>query len=164
MNVPKTEHKITFLKRYNKISELEQALIAVRQMNFNRIAISVIGNLGDDNMNASKEPELNENELQLFFRKLLGENTDFDTFYNPELGHLFVAGSLVATFLNPIGKSTIGVLSGGPYGILRGLGVSESEAVVSIKKLGNGTYLFVVRGDQLDIEKLENKLKIDKTN
>jgi len=164
MNVPKTEHKKTFLKLYNQISELENALIEVRKMNFNRIAISVIGNLGDNNMNTSKESELIEKELQLFFKKLLGQNTDFDTFYNPELGHLFVAGSLVATFLNPIGKSTIGVLSGGPYGILRGLGVSESEAVLSVKRLGDGTYLLVVRGDRFDIEKVENKLKIKETH
>ncbi len=159
MNIPKPEHKQVFLNAYIQISELENALKLIREMGFDKMTLSVIGNLGDNYIDDPKGLEFIENKLRLFFKELLGQNTDFDTFYNPEMGRLFVAGFLVSTFLNPVGKRAIGVLSGGPYGILRGLGVSEEEAGASVKKLNEGTYFIVARGDRLDIEKLKNKLR-----
>ncbi|ADV50218.1 hypothetical protein I2486_14540 [Cellulophaga sp. E16_2] len=158
MNIPKPEQKQVFLKPYGQILELENALKLIHQMDFNKIAISVIGILEGNYKNNPKDLEFIEIKLTLFFKKILGQNTEFSTFYNPELGRLFVAGFLVPTFLNPVGRKAIGVLSGGPYGILRGLGVSEEQAGASVKKLIDGTFFLVARGDRLDIEKLENTL------
>lgn len=158
MNIPKPEHKQVILKPYPQLSALENALKLIREMSFDKMSLSVIGNLGDSYINDPKGLTIIEDKLRLFFKELLGQNADFETFLNPELGRLFVSGFLVSTFINPVGKRAIGVLSGGPFGILRGLGVREEEAGASIKKLSDGTYLLVARGDRLDIEKLENKL------
>lgn len=158
MDMSKTEQKQIFLKPYKQVSDLENALKTVRQTNFDKMAVSVIGNLGEDYINESKELKTIENQLRLFFRELLGLNTAFDTFYNPELGRLFVAGFLVETFLNSVGNRGIGELSGGPYGILRGFGITEKDAIASISKLKDKTYLLVARGNRSDIQKLENQL------
>ncbi|CAZ97987.1 hypothetical protein Q4603_03190 [Zobellia galactanivorans] len=158
MHVPKTEQKQVFLKPYDQISDLEKALKVVGQMDFDKIVISVIGNLQDDYTDNSKELTFKETQLRHFFKELLGEDTAFNTFYNPELGRLFVAGFLVSTFLDPVGNRAIGVLSGGPYGILRGLGVSEEQALACVEKLSEGATLFVARGHRFDLEKLELKL------
>ncbi|MGS0527097.1 hypothetical protein ACU8V7_20055 [Zobellia nedashkovskayae] len=99
-----------------------------------------------------------EYQLRRFFSELLAPNTAFDTFYNPELGRLFVAGFLVETFQNSVGKRGIGELYGGPYGILRGLGITETDTIASINKLKGKTYLLVARGNRLDIQKLKNQL------
>ncbi|MBU2945299.1 hypothetical protein [Zobellia uliginosa] len=158
MNVPKTEQKQVFLKSYSQIVALAEALKIVRQLDLNQMSVSVIGNLGEDYINDDSGLTTVTDELQLFFKGILGGSTDFDTFYNPELGRLFVVGFLVSTFKNTVGKRAIGVLSGGPYGILRGLGVKEAEAVSSVKKLNDGTYLLVARGDRRTIDKLQKEL------
>jgi hypothetical protein len=156
MNVPKSEIKKTFLQSYENFSELEKALGVVRELNQGSIGISVIGNLKDTDF--PYESNINKNDFQTLLRTILGEQTEFDTFYNRELGHLFVSGFLVSTFLNPVGKSNIGILSGGPYGVLRGFGVSEQRAAESVKNLSNGHYLLVIRGNNSAVERLIVKL------
>jgi len=156
MNVPHSELKKTFLNSYTNFAELENALLAIREMNDDSIGISVIGNANDTD--DSHKLALHKNDMQQLLKKIIGDETEFDSFYNRELGHLFVSGFLVSTFLNPIGKSNIGILSGGPYGVLRGFGVSEQQAAESVKNLSNGDYLLVIRGNNLTIEKLATKL------
>ncbi|CAM4301288.1 hypothetical protein ZONE111905_13895 [Zobellia nedashkovskayae] len=153
-----SEQKQIFLKPYEQVSDLEKALKTVRQIEFDKMAVSVIGNVGEDHINKSKELTTIEYQLRRFFSELLAPNTAFDTFYNPELGRLFVAGFLVETFQNSVGKRGIGELYGGPYGILRGLGITETDTIASINKLKGKTYLLVARGNRLDIQKLKNQL------
>ena len=159
MNASKTEQKQVFIKPYTQIPELEKAIKTIREMDFDKMVISVIGNLGEDNIAEREKWMFQEKKLKAFFKELLGMHTEFDTFYNPELGRLFVAGFLVSTFSNLIGKKAIGGLFGGPFGILRGLGISESEASLDIEKLKNGDSFLVARGDRLNIEILKNKIK-----
>lgn len=158
MDMSQSEQKQIFLKPYEQVSDLEKALKTVRQIEFDKMAVSVIGNVGEDHINKSKELTTIENQLRRFFSELLAPNTAFDTFYNPELGRLFVAGFLVETFQNSVGKRGIGELYGGPYGILRGLGITETDTIASINKLKGKTYLLVARGNRLDIQKLKNQL------
>ena len=156
MNVPQSELKKTFLYSYTNFSELENALLAIREMNDDSIGISVIGNANDTDV--AHQSALHKNDIQQLLEKIIGEETEFDSFYNRELGHLFVCGFLVSTFLNPVGKSNIGVLSGGPYGVLRGFGINEQHAAESVKNLSNGYYLLIVRGNKDAVEKLATKL------
>ena len=158
MHASTTEQKRVFIKSYGQIFELENALKVIQGMDFNKISISVIGNLGDVYANNPEGLAIEESRLQNFFKELLNTDIDFDSFYNPEMGQLFVVGFLVATFLNPVGKRAIGSLSGGPYGILRGLGVSEVTATSSVKKLNDHKYLLVARAGSFEIEKLEDSL------
>jgi hypothetical protein len=156
MNVPQSELKKTFLNSYTNFSELENALLSIRRMNDDSIGISVIGNANDTD--DSHKFALHKNDIQQLLNKIIGEETEFDSFYNRELGHLFVSGFLVSTFLNPVGKSNIGILSGGPYGVLRGFGISEQDAAESVKKLSNGDYLLVIRGNNRAVQKIASML------
>lgn len=158
MHVPETDQKLVLLKSYARITELEIALKAIQEIDSDKITLSIIGNLGDTNANNPMELAQEKRQLHTFFKELLGKDTNFDTFYNPEIGYLFVVGFLVFTFLNPVGGRTIGALSGGPYGILRGLGVSEAKSTLNVQKLHNGSFLFLARGKRLAIEKLEDTL------
>jgi hypothetical protein len=158
MNVPRVEKKQVFIKPYNQISDLEKAFKTAYQMNFDKVSISVIGNVGDSVLNDGMVLLVKEKKMQSFFNDLLGRQAKFETFYNPELGHLYVVGFLVPTFLNVIGKKTIGVLPGGPFGVLRGLGISEKEATSIIQLLGTGTSFLIARGDAKDIEMLKSVL------
>ena len=83
MNVPKTEQKQVFLKSYSQIVALAEALKIVRQLDLNQMSVSVIGNLGEDYINDDSGLTTATDELQLFFKGILGGSTDFDTFYNP---------------------------------------------------------------------------------
>lgn len=156
MNVPQSELKKTFLNSYTNFSELENALLAIREMNDVNIGVSVIGNAND--IDVAHKSALHKYDIQQILKKIVGEETEFDSFYNRELGHLFVSGFLVSTFLNPVGKSNIGILSGGPYGVLRGFGISEQHAAESVKNLSKGDYLLVIRGNNRDVEKIASIL------
>ena len=82
-----------------------------------------------------------------------------DYFYNPEIGYIFVTGPLTSIFLNDLEGKTLGAISAGPYGILRGLGISQKEATSHIKALKKGGYLMIVRGYDDDLDILENLLR-----
>lgn len=81
-----------------------------------------------------------------------------DYFYNPEIGYIFIIGPLTSIFLNDLEGKTLGGISAGPYGILRGLGISPKEASAHIKALKKGGYLLIARGYNNDIDTLENIL------
>ncbi len=85
---------------------------------------------------------------------------EYDYFYNPEIGYIFITGPLSSIFLNDLEGKTLGAISAGPYGILRGLGISPKEATAHIKALKNGGYLLIVRGYDDDLDILENILGI----
>ncbi len=164
MLVPKTEQKQVLLKSYDQLSGLETALKTVREVIADKIMVSIIGNLGDACAKDPKRLAHKKKQLQSYFKELLDKDTDFDAFYNPEIGCLFVTGFLVSMFLNPIGEKILGGLSDGPNGILRGLGISEAKATLSVKKLNEGSYLLLVRGDSFEVEKLEYILSIQKNS
>lgn len=155
----KSEQKQVLLKSYGQLSELETALKTVHLDDSNKSMISIIGNLGDSYTNDPKGLALEKTRLQDFFENLLGRDTAFDTFHNPEIGCLFVTGFLVSMFLNPVGKKILGALPGGPYAALRGLGISEEKANLSVKNLTVDSYLLLVRGDRFEIENLEGVLE-----
>jgi len=163
MYASKTEQKQVLLKSYGKLSGLETALKLVREDSADKIAISIIGNLGDDHSNDPKRLAYKKKQLHGHFKDLLGMDIDFDAIYNPEIGCLFVTGFLVSMFINPVGKKRLGGLSGGPYGILRGLGISEAKANWGVKNLNEGSYLLLIRGDSFDVGKLEEILEVSKS-
>lgn len=66
-------------------------------------------------------------------------------FKNPKVGRVFVYGVLSEVFLFDIDGIKLAELSEGPYGILRGLGMNESQATFYIKALANGKLLLLIR-------------------
>jgi hypothetical protein len=65
---------------------------------------------------------------------------------------------LESTLLSPVGQKVIGSLSGGPYGVLRGMEVSDTIALFNLKELSAGNYLLIIRGENQLIEKVERVL------
>lgn len=102
-------------------------------------------------------------KLKAYWQKLLGPKTDFGFFRNAEIGTLFVAGPLSEVFLFDIERKKLGELCGGPYGILRALGITEAEADRQIKKLNEGLYLLLIKEKPKDLIFLEdNSETLDK--
>ena len=85
---------------------------------------------------------------------------EYDYFYNPEMGYIFIIGPLSSIFLDDLEGKSLGTISAGPYGILRGLGISPKEATSHIEALKKGGYLLIVRGYVDDMNTLENILGI----
>ena len=162
MNVPKTIQKRAFLKAYEQIAQIEIAIKAIKAIKENsatEVVLSILGNFGEEHSNNPKGLANKKKYLETYFKELMGPDTDFDSFYNPETGYVFVTGFIVPMFLHRVGEKKIGGLSGGPYGILRGLGISKDRAATFLKKLNNGKYLLLVRGNRFDIQTLEGILE-----
>jgi len=153
------EHKQVLLRSYDDIYDLEAIVTLVQQSGISKLKLSILGGFKD--MSSYKEEWSCDLRMyqKAYLKALLGANTDFGSFYNTETGKVIVLGFLTTSFLHLVGKKPIGELSGGPYGIIRGLGISKVEAASSVKKLNNGEYLFFARGDLYDIEALEVFLK-----
>lgn len=158
MHVSKVEQKHVFLKIYSQISNLEKAINKIKKSGFTKIMISVLGKLIQGFSADSMALGNNSKDAQSFFKELLGTDVDLDSFYNQETGHVLVTGFLVPMFVEPVGKKKLGELSGGPYGILKGLGFSKIKVMTYIKELSEGLYLLVVRGNRFEIESLEECL------
>lgn len=91
-------------------------------------------------------------ELKTYWENLLGQNTKFGFFQNPEIGTTFVAGPLSELFLRDVDGKKLGAMTVGPYGSLRGLGNEEPIAADHIKKLNEGRYLLFVRTNRFNLK------------
>lgn len=159
MNVPNSKQKQVFLKCYGQKAQLEKAIRAILRGNLNKTRISILGKFLDDRGSESNDRSDGSALLSNFFKELLGEEMNWGTFYSPEIGSVFVTGFLVSIFQSRVGDKMLGELSVGPYGILRGLGVSEVETTLNVNKLKKGDYLLLIRSNLFEIGKLENILK-----
>ena len=159
MQVSKTDHKRVLIHSYSQISELEKVIKAFRKSRLTKVTVSVLGNFDEDYSDNLDDLVYKSNYLQGFFQKLLGPGANLDSFYNTSTGRIFVIGFLAPMFLHQVGEKKLGALSGGPYGILRGLGITEVKAMDNVKKLHDGQYLLLIRGNYFDLEKLEDILE-----
>jgi len=157
--VTKSAHKHVFSKIYlDSFHILEAAEIIINESADYELSI-----LGKTNIlnSAQNKGQINTGiVIKDHLSKLTKVVMECDYFYNPEMGYIFVIGPLTSIFLNDLEGKTLGAISAGPYGILRGLGISQSEASVHIKALKKGGYLLIARGYNDDIDILENILGI----
>ena len=77
----------------------------------------------------------NERTVKNLLEKAVGAKDRFRVFFNREIGTVFIAGPLSELFLYDVDGKKLGELSSRPYGILRGLGIDETDAVAYIRKL-----------------------------
>jgi hypothetical protein len=61
----------------------------------------------------------------------------------------------VTTFLHKINGKSLATLSSGPYGIFRGMGVTETQATNYLKLLNCGHYILIFRGYEDEMRSLE---------
>ena len=159
----KQDSRHFLIKSYRNLPQLKEAILELSNATSVKPNISVLGKLGSDCIVKNKQTKLAKTELKRIFKGVLGAKTDFAIFCNPEIGTLFITGSLVSQFLNDMNGTVLGEIPSGPYGILRGLGITENNASKYLKDLNKKSFLLILRGydDELNIieELLKNKNK-----
>lgn len=148
-NYNKLEKQIHF-KAYQELSKLENALEQLKEENVSTFQVSIMGKLtqfcNDKDIVFAKDTAI----INSYWKGLLGKTVNFGTFYNPESGSVFIAGSLVTIFLHKINGKSLAALSSGTYGIFRGMGSSEALSAMNLKLLNSGSYLLILRaGDNV---------------
>jgi len=149
----KIAKKRFFFKEYLQLLQLERAVKIIKKNEPSNLQISILGKFIQEYSNDQKESVNESITLEVYCKGLLGSSTDFGIFSNPEMGTIFIVGSLTSMFLHEVEEKALATMSTGPYGILRGLGASQLQTETYLKALNNGSYLLIVRGN-------DNKLKI----
>lgn len=160
-NNPTQRH--IYFKAYNQLHLLEKALNNLKQQGFLGPKISILGKVDqfyhEKNMDATKDVD----SLKKYWKNTFDVATPYGSLYNPEIGNIFFVGILTSIFLNKVDGKTLGMLSVGPYAILRGLGASGKQSENYLKTLKSGSYLLIVRGYDAELENYK-KLLDDKVN
>lgn len=146
------------IKDFHKMREMEKSIKIVRKQSKDTLQLSVLGKLEDDCLSPGKKLNGSKENIKEYWKGLLGAETDFGLFSNPEVGTVFVCGPLVSLFLHDLYGKALGEMTAGPYGILRGLGISEKDVTYYLKKLIDCHYLLLIRGKEKELEDIENWL------
>ncbi len=154
----KAERKYFSIKSYQELGQLEEAIQDIRKNTIAQLELSVLGKIANGCVSNDKETQNAQKELKHYWKRSLGPTLDFGLFCNPELGTLFIAGSLASQFLNDMDGKALGELRSGPYGILRGLGISEKDATSYIKDLNEAYFLLILRGYDYELDSMEELL------
>lgn len=149
--------KRIYFKAYENLLPLERDLKLIKEQGPIDSKISILGKSTQFYLDQNLEVQKGADTLKIHWWKILGNTANFGRFSNPEIGNIFVVGALAPTFLYEIGGKTLGMLASGPYGILRGIGASETQATSLLKILNNNNYLLIYRGSE---NKLKNYIKI----
>lgn len=157
--IAKSAHKHIFSKIYfDSFHILEAAEIITKESA--DYQLSILGKTNILNSSQNKGQINTGIAIKDHLSKLTKVVMECDYFYNPEIGYIFVIGPLTSIFLNDLEGKTLGAISAGPYGILRGLGISPKEATAHIEALKKDGYLLIVRGYDDDLDILDNILGI----
>jgi len=146
-------------KVFAELIQLEKAIERLTKTNDTDTQLTLLVKLGETNNAHKRFAKQKNKELKTYWENLLGQNTEFGFFQNPEIGTIFVAGPLSELFLHDVDGKKLGAMIEGPYGILRGLGIQEPVATDLIKKLNEGRYLLLVRTKRLVLKDLEDPLE-----
>ncbi|MBC8768637.1 hypothetical protein H4O18_11595 [Arenibacter sp. BSSL-BM3] len=133
--------------------------IEVIQANVDKPQMSILGKLDNSKISLDEIKTNFEQELKDYWNGVLKSKVPFGIFPNAELGTLFIAGNLASQFLLDISGIPLGSMSAGPYGILRGLGLSEYKVNFHLKLLKEGHFLLLVRDSSMKLELIEEELE-----
>lgn len=153
-----TKQKQVYFKAYKHLFLLENALKYIKEEDAN-FQISILGKVVHFYLDKDMEVSNNIDIIKKFWKDLLGKTINFGSFYNPEIGNVFIAGSLAPTFLHIINDKPLAALTSGPYGIFRGIGADETQAAAYLKLLNSGNYLLIFRGFKDELHNLDNMLR-----
>jgi len=142
-----------FIRSYARLEQLKKALIRIKKEDNINSQLSVIGKFSNEKL------DKNENELKDYWRTELETTAEFGFFKTPELGSVFIIGSLTPLFLHEVDGKVLGAMSTGFYGILRGLGAYKFQAETYLKALKNGNYLLILRAFDDELIVLEELLQ-----
>ena len=141
-----------YFKSYESLSSLELAIKDLAGTAAIDGKVTVVGKVtkfcSDKNIDVLK----NFDTLKMYWQKFLRNSDSFGSFKNSEIGNVFIAGPLASTFLGDVNGKTLGTLSVGPFGIIRGMGASELQAKTFLEMLDLGNYLVLFRGRESELE------------
>lgn len=146
------------LRDYEHLKMLRKAIEIILEEDMERPQISVLGKLGNNLVANGKKDLLQESDWNAYWNKVLREKVNFGVFPHTEFGTLFIAGALASQFLFDISGRPLGSMSAGPYGILRGLGITEDKVNFYLKALKKGHLILLVRHTLPQIQLIEEKL------
>mgnify|MGYP001038049588 CR=1 FL=1 len=154
-----TKQKQIYFKAFQHLSHLENALKCIKREGIFNSQISILGKTTQ--FFEDKEIEISDEffSIKKYWKNQLGHSVNFGSFYNPQIGTIFIVGSLASTFLHKINGKPLAALSSGSYGIFRGIGASKIEASAYLKLLNRGNFLLVFRGFENELHQLENLLQ-----
>lgn len=153
-----TNEKRVFVKSYSEFMLIEKAVKILKQHKSNHLQIAILGKILEES-NVDKKKLVIAKDIIKARCKVIFENPkDFGVLLNPEIGYIFIAGFLVSTFLQKVEKKTIGSMTTGPYGILRGLGIDRDRTAFYIKEIQQGNYILILRGYESELNKLAESL------
>ncbi len=150
--------KLILFRSYQDLCQLEKALKFLNKDTISRLEVSILGKFSKDKYYSVYEFEQDILKLERKWKELLHNNVDFGYFENADIGLVYVVGSLTSIFLYKINEAPLGILSAGPYGILRGLGAEEKQTRAYFRLLNNGSNLLILRGYDYDLFAVENTL------
>ena len=150
------EKKLVCFNAFQNLSQIEKAIQLIKKQADNKLQLSVLGKINPIFIENEKNIEAKISNTEILWKNILSDSVDFGSFYNPEIGNVFVVGNLVSTFLHEVNGRPLAVLSCGTYSIFRGIGADEKEAISYVKKLNYGYYLLIIKGCNKDIRKLES--------
>jgi hypothetical protein len=153
----KTYHntqKHVHFKTYQHLWQLEKELGRITSKKNIHLQISVLGKVSQDKEDIAINKSKEANTIRAYWKTHLVNSVKFGSFYNPEIGIVFIVGALASIFLHKVSGKPLAMMSAGPYGIFRGLGVSEAHTSLYLKMLNSGRYLLIIRGNENEIELL----------
>ncbi|MFT5737432.1 MAG: hypothetical protein ACI9SG_001781 [Maribacter sp.] len=154
----KQEQKHFSIKSFQQLWQLEEAIQELPKHTIAQLELSVLGKTAHGCVSNDKETQKAQKELKHYWKRSLGPTLNFGIFCNPELGTLFIVGSLASQFLNDMDGKALGEMRSGPYGILRGLGIPEKDATSCIKDLNEAYFLLILRGYDYELDSKEELL------
>lgn len=158
-----SNQKDFYFKAFENLALLETALGFLKEKGDTNLQISIIGKVSQFYLDKNIEVSKNMEPLILYWKDTLDNTTDFGSLYNPEIGNVFIVGTLTSIFLEKVDGKTLGMLSVGAHGILRGIGATEKQATDYIKLLKNGNYLLIYKGCKEEFKNYKEVLD-DKVN
>ncbi|MDG1729470.1 MAG: hypothetical protein P8K68_07710 [Algibacter sp.] len=122
-----TEQKQIYFKAFQKLSQLEIAINHAKETDVSTTQISILGKVSQYYIDKEKELTEGIDVIKIYWEKIWGSKVRFGKFNNPEIGNIFIVGSLTSTFLHQVNGKSLATLSSGPYGILEVWVLVKSE-------------------------------------
>ncbi|QCX38580.1 hypothetical protein FF125_09100 [Aureibaculum algae] len=155
---PKKKHIL--IKSFSQLQKLITAIDILKNDSEINSQLSILSMFTNEQSFKNKKDQIQfEKQLKEYWKKVLGSAIEFGIFKNPEIGTVYIIGSLTSLFMHEINGKALGGISVGLNGILRGLGAGKTNADTFIEMLHNGNYLLIIRGFDDDLHHLKTALE-----
>ncbi|MBJ2175689.1 hypothetical protein JBL43_15660 [Aureibaculum sp. A20] len=159
-SVQHAKKKHIFIKSYSQLGKLVTSIDLLKKDSEIDSQLSILSMFTNEQSFKHKKDQVQfEKQLKEYWKKVLESSIEFGVFKNPEIGTVYIIGSLTSLFMHEINGKALGGISVGLNGILRGLGAKKTHVDTFMEMLNNGDYLLIIRGFDDDLHHLETALE-----